>query len=282
VNHDGTPVLSICVPTFNREQNLERQLAFLLRDCSGFSNIEIIVSDNCSTDATEEVCAKLGARIRYNRNSTNMGPVPNFQVLAGLAAGRYFWLVADDDVLDPGIVRSVISAISSDPSYVFINHRIDSGPNGRHHFDRVISEGPSDFSDGKSFITEACRTILGLSQLMFTTACVFRKSSLDQIIAKHSHLAAPLFYSFYCASRGPAVVIRRPMLTNNWREISWADSADEVVGRLIPSIIWRLPRYGYGVGFTWHTLVLWLRGHRRQVRGEIRRSLSRTARTRPN
>lgn len=78
-------LLSICVPTFNRAEELNKQLAWLAREIKGFENeCEIIVSDNCSTDNTQEVIQKwqqfFEPTIQFtaNKNSENIGWMKNF------------------------------------------------------------------------------------------------------------------------------------------------------------------------------------------------------------
>ncbi len=92
------PILTIGVPLFNSEiyidQLLQSLLAQTLRD------IEILVSDNASTDKTEKIVryyAEKDSRIRYMRQNINIGAVENFSFLLKEASGEFFsWAAADD------------------------------------------------------------------------------------------------------------------------------------------------------------------------------------------
>ena len=78
-----TKLLTIGIPTFNRAQLLDRQLAWLAQAVKGFeSECEIIVSDNCSSDDTPEVVKKWESHfsntaLKLNRNSENVGAIRN-------------------------------------------------------------------------------------------------------------------------------------------------------------------------------------------------------------
>jgi glycosyltransferase involved in cell wall biosynthesis len=93
------PRVSIGVPVYNCDAYLHLALDSLLAQT--FSDLEIIISDNASTDSTESVCRMYAARdsrIRYVRQKTNMGAPANFQFVLGQAMGEYFmWAAADDE-----------------------------------------------------------------------------------------------------------------------------------------------------------------------------------------
>src|SRR5437870_9918513 len=89
--------ISVCVPTYNRAPLLRECLASLVRQT--YRDIEIIVSDNCSTDDTPAVMAECtDPRLRYYRNDTNIGPYPNLNRCLELAKGDYVCILHDDDV----------------------------------------------------------------------------------------------------------------------------------------------------------------------------------------
>lgn len=92
------PVVSIGVPVFNGEKTLARMLDSLLSQT--FSNFEIIISDNASSDKTAEIVktyADADERIRYFLQCKNIGPEKNFKFVFDQACGEYFlWSAADD------------------------------------------------------------------------------------------------------------------------------------------------------------------------------------------
>jgi glycosyltransferase involved in cell wall biosynthesis len=104
------------VPVYNAERYLSLALDSLLRQ--DYPNVEIIVSDNASTDATEEICRSYTARdtrLRYHRADSNMGAVWNFNRVFELAEGEYFMWSAHDDLHDPRYVSGCVGALQSRP-----------------------------------------------------------------------------------------------------------------------------------------------------------------------
>ena len=105
--------LSLCFPTYNRGWCLKEQIERLVT-CPKevLDKIEIIISDNCSTDDTQQIveCAIAnGLRLRYMRNKTNIGADGNFVSCLRNANGRYVWLLGDDDTI---IVDSLIQIVN--------------------------------------------------------------------------------------------------------------------------------------------------------------------------
>ena len=107
------PILTIAIPTWNRSsylrQNLEQLRSEL--DVVGHNYVEVIVSDNCSTDGTEGVVNESileGFKITYIRNETNLGWARNFLQCIEISSGKYILLLGDDDVICDGLLSSLM------------------------------------------------------------------------------------------------------------------------------------------------------------------------------
>lgn len=102
MNESGNifPKVSIMIPTYNRAHYLPFAIESALSQ--DYPNMEIIVSDNCSTDNTAECMKKYlnDSRVRYYRNDNNMGSGPNYKkLLYEYAEGKYAKYLTDDDYL---------------------------------------------------------------------------------------------------------------------------------------------------------------------------------------
>jgi glycosyltransferase involved in cell wall biosynthesis len=109
--------------------------------------VELVVSDNCSTDDTRQVIvlAQRFGPIRYHRNDANIGAIPNILALANdLAIGEFCWLLGDDELLRPGAVAKVVGILRANPDldYVYINYSVDSFD---HREGRAVT--PDDFRE---------------------------------------------------------------------------------------------------------------------------------------
>jgi len=110
------PLLSIAIPTHNRAKYLHRLLAILHEQAVNDSRVEVIVSDNASTDGTrvvvEEFLAR-GMKFRYVRNPENVGGDNNLLLCYTMCNGRYAWVFGDDDVIAPGALQKILWLLES-------------------------------------------------------------------------------------------------------------------------------------------------------------------------
>lgn len=91
------PILSICIPTYNRGLLLEQSIRNMIPVCLQ-NNIQIYVSDNASPDNTATVMASLVSEydfIHYHRHPENIGSDDNFEFVLKMADTRYRWLMSD-------------------------------------------------------------------------------------------------------------------------------------------------------------------------------------------
>ncbi len=112
------PILSLCIPTWNRSTFLRCSLERLLPQVKEINveELEIIVSDNASDDDTPEVVSEFinrGIPITYNRNKENLGADGNFLKCIQMACAKYVFLLGDDDVFLPGALSKIITILKS-------------------------------------------------------------------------------------------------------------------------------------------------------------------------
>jgi glycosyltransferase involved in cell wall biosynthesis len=111
------PAVSVCVPTFNYSQFLPDAIRSVLAQT--FTDFELVVVDNASTDATTEIMeafVRSDPRIRFYRNSENVGIVKNFNCALGHAAGDYVKILCADDLLAPAALGRSLAAIRNNPA----------------------------------------------------------------------------------------------------------------------------------------------------------------------
>ena len=121
------PVLSICIPIYNRIDFLKRHLDQYLKCKSLFDEkIHLFISDNCSKDDLQSLISEYsnkGLNMDYSRNTENIGPDGNFIKCFNSAKGKYIWLLGSDDVPVDGFVDSLVDILGShDYGYLFLNH----------------------------------------------------------------------------------------------------------------------------------------------------------------
>lgn len=149
----STPLLTIAVPTYNRAASLRCSLATIIRQIDriprGWERIELLVSDNCSTDETPEVIASFAAAspLKATHHSENQGMDGNFVALFQRATGRHLWLFSDDDLLVDNALEKVLVLLEQEsPDLVYLKAHflfgeLDSFPTVALDFDFLDVSG---------------------------------------------------------------------------------------------------------------------------------------------
>jgi glycosyltransferase involved in cell wall biosynthesis len=119
------PLVSIGIPTYNGSKRIAGALASIWKQ--GYPNLEIIISDNCSSDNSIEVIAEIRKdhpEIKYYRQTKNVGMLPNFEFLLRNASGKYFMWLSDDDKIEPGTIPKYVEFLEANVSYSLVSGAI--------------------------------------------------------------------------------------------------------------------------------------------------------------
>lgn len=122
---NNQPRLSIGLPVYNGEKFISAALDSLLAQT--FTDFELIISDNASTDKTEEICRAYAAqdqRIRYYRNDTNIGCARNFNRVFDLSVGEYFKWAAHDDLHAPDFLAKCVAVLDNNPTVILCHSHV--------------------------------------------------------------------------------------------------------------------------------------------------------------
>ncbi|MEL6841724.1 MAG: glycosyltransferase family 2 protein [Bacteroidota bacterium] len=116
------PLISVAIPTYNGGKRILHALASLQRQ--DYDNLEIIISDNSSTDDTQAIVeyqATQDPRIRYFRHERNLGASYNFDFGLKQARGKYFIWMSDDDQLTDGALRRYCDFLETHSDYSLVS-----------------------------------------------------------------------------------------------------------------------------------------------------------------
>ena len=104
--------LSIAIPTYNGAQTIRETLDSIVSQLE--DGVEIVVSDNASTDGTAEIVQEYSSSypIKYFRNDRNIGPCRNYELAVERSSGRFIWYFSDDDVIREKALSKVLTIIS--------------------------------------------------------------------------------------------------------------------------------------------------------------------------
>lgn len=114
------PLVTVCLPTFDRPEMLRRSLRSVLEQ--SYTDLEVIVSDNASGPATAAVVAEAGdPRVVHDRLDTNIGLFGNLTRCLTLGTGAYRYVLHDDDVMLPGNLERKVAALQAAPSAAMVH-----------------------------------------------------------------------------------------------------------------------------------------------------------------
>lgn len=175
------PLVSVGIPTYNRPEGLLNTIKKIV--AQSYQNLEIIVSNNCSTNELVipilNECARLDRRIKVFHQEENIGAARNFQFVLSQATGEYFMWAADDDDWDPKFIEVCLQE--------FRNHDVGTVMPGFYRFNTIGRSdanlpkmgGHDRFSDAMSFFDSYVHSIIyGLH----------KKNSIDYLVSQDSEV----------------------------------------------------------------------------------------------
>ena len=111
------PLISVCIPTYNAADYIEETLKTITAQT--WTNLEIIVGDNASTDRTKDIVEayseRFDNRISYYQNTTNLGYAGNCNKLIEHATGDFICIFHSDDIYDHTLIEKQVRILSSNP-----------------------------------------------------------------------------------------------------------------------------------------------------------------------
>jgi glycosyltransferase involved in cell wall biosynthesis len=144
--------LTLAIPTYNRVEYLKELLPELLRQCKPYLDIEILVSNNCSTDETAEYLTTLSG-LRTRTNPENVGAAENFVRCVEAAQGEYVWLFGDDDLLCTYGIDNVMDTLQVYPTSLLIVGTDQNTPVFFYSYSSFIQKLPTKLLVDHTLIT---------------------------------------------------------------------------------------------------------------------------------
>jgi glycosyltransferase involved in cell wall biosynthesis len=196
-------LISVCLPVRNGASGLRAVVESIL--AQDHENLELVISDNASTDGTEDLCKELAAddkRIVYVRQPHNIGLLNNFQSAMQHAEGTFFRWVGDDDWLAPNCLSRCLEVFEADQRLILVTTAMAfTGDDGvtrtaAYNGDALASDDPIErFSEMLRLLNDSYLVIDPLYGLMRKDAIapLPRRNMLreDEIFAAKIALAGP-------------------------------------------------------------------------------------------
>jgi glycosyltransferase involved in cell wall biosynthesis len=181
--------------------------------------VELVISDNASTDCTEEVCrdlARSDPRIAYHRQAGNVGLLNNFQYAIRAAHGTFFRWIGDDDELEPTFVSRCLAAFAADPRLLLVTTGLTyRGPDGAAESARYDGTGLGS-KDPVVRLVEMLR-LLNQSHLLIDPLYGMVRRAPVAAIPRRNMLREDEVFAAKLALAGPWTHVPEVLAHRNWR-----------------------------------------------------------------
>jgi glycosyltransferase involved in cell wall biosynthesis len=262
-------LLTIAIPTYNRAELLDKQLGWLANAIRGLeTECEIFVSDNCSSDHTQEIIKKwqdilTNVTFKSHKHSENTGVMNNIIHCLKSATTEYVWAIGDDDPIQDRAVPYVINQLKQrqDLSLIFLNfsgrNKITGEPvhpptiEGNRWFDADYEDGNGDSKP----VFEHCFE-KSIGAVIFLTATVYRTNLVKKALQIWPDAATNwislAYLAGYCAANGQIIVTKDVYLecvvgVSYWQKEQ--KSAILMQYKHTPEVIVKLEENGYSKQF---------------------------------
>tara|TARA_B100000965_G_scaffold406201_1_gene443904 strand:- start:2341 stop:3366 length:1026 start_codon:yes stop_codon:yes gene_type:complete len=253
------PLLSICIPSYNKAAWLEFTVRDLLRQIEPHGDeVELVVSDNASEDNTQEVLAAFAdhSQLQTHRNAENLGPNGNFLKVTELAKGQYTWLLGNDDLVRDGAVSRILTELKQEPDieYVYMNYTMYDPPQNPKELPEALPFHPAGSEDFAEYRVQQLSDLVALDHNCFTPiyCSIIRRE--HWLKAFQIGIRAPFFtdlettvpeavYIVEHLLDKPAYYIGYPYVLAS-HAMTWAEHAPYYVLSLLPELYERIEARG--------------------------------------
>lgn len=232
----SAPLVSVGLPVYNGGKFLPQAIESILAQDLG--DFELIISDNCSTDQTEEICLdyqRRDQRVRYYRLDENLGALTNFLNVLGLAEAPFFMWASHDDLREKTFMSSCFAPLDKDLSVALVYPRAKVLDANSHFLgiaqDRLLADQESPQERFKHLIWE-----IGMCNAFYG---IFRASILKKVKSWWTSLFFDNLALAEIALLGKIVQIEEPLfvrrLTRNYNYNSCDERNTTLMSEIDPN-----------------------------------------------
>lgn len=213
------PRLSVAIPTYNRGSFLQENLRSLASQIAVLDEpVEVVVSDNASTDDTQAIVAAHIADvgpITYFRNATNLGMDENADLAIRRSRGEYVLLFGDDDMLEPDALATILQCLNDHPDVgmIYMNFRIFDTALACEIDFRDVAFDPIEqnayFADGMEVLRRTKKIFAAIS------GGVYRRDLWEQANPERFYgsifIHVGITMDILCRIRAPTYIFKQPL-----------------------------------------------------------------------
>jgi glycosyltransferase involved in cell wall biosynthesis len=251
-NKSDFPLVSAGIPVYNGQKYLRHALDSLL--AQDYPHLQIVISDNASTDGTAEICREYAARdprISYVRQSENCGAIENFNRVFELSRGEFFCWVSDDDRREPQFISRCVEKLLAHPDaalcHTYFNHIDDTG--------QIVARHCTPWEVTSHRVERRLRQAM-TSRVPYLESGIyglFRRRALQEVMPIGFYFASDAVLLMGVALRGPILQVREPLFSYRVRpQTTLNDYFRFLEDRLQMRVGWK--RYATRAIYSWYFL----------------------------
>jgi glycosyltransferase involved in cell wall biosynthesis len=230
------PLLTIGMPVYNGEKFIAEAIEALL--AQSFTDFQLVVSDNCSTDKTKYICQhyyEKDPRVKLFLQKNNVGPAKNFISLLEQCSTEYFMWAAADDLWHPSFIASCIKELETEKSanFAMTNFRatsmmcsfFDFQPNKSLEFirikdtrNRIIDYAKRDFREHKDNLVYSIWRSSFISKIIY---------DVSRVIGEDKSIGGAM--NDLVLLRSPGVLIKNVMFFKRYKKIVPGSNIDKLL-----------------------------------------------------
>lgn len=207
-------LLSICIPTYNRANFLDKNLKNLIEICKPL-NVPIFISDNCSSDNTETIVEnikKMYDYVFYKKLDLNKGIDFNMDSVIKSSTTEYSWLFSDDDEIDTESIAYIVSILNNqNPDFLLINNKETT-----LFTNEIITDNYLNIEGQNTVITNKILLEKYSHQMTLLSACIV-KTKLWKKIGLNSYKSKYYFHLHnilnHLKKKSKIILVGKPLFT---------------------------------------------------------------------
>jgi glycosyltransferase involved in cell wall biosynthesis len=221
---DAAPRVSIGLPVYNGERYVGEAIKVVLAQT--FGDLELVISDNASTDGTREICeefARSDPRVHYSRSPENLGAAPNFNRCFALASpSEYFKWITYDDLITRDFLERCIEALDRDADLSLAFPALVHADAEGNPTSRQVQDDLSLLEDEPG--RRAQRLIeygLESPDIYWTLYGVMRRSAIEKTELHGNYIASDQVLLFQLALTGKFIQVPKAVLVHRAHPNAW-------------------------------------------------------------
>ena len=233
-------LLSICIPTYNRCQYIEKILIEFIKQLEPYK-IPIYISDNGSTDNTRSVIKNLEYEyLFYQNNKANTGIDQNIINAVKMASSQYVWIFSDDDLIADEAISKIMKILKHEYSLLIVNSSTYN-----KDFSKLLEYRHLEIDTDTEYGEKEYEKLLTdtASYSTFIGSLVISKKLWDSVDHKKfigtDFVHSGIVFNYIIGKK--AYFLSEPLIKIRLQNASWSNRTFEVWNINWPKIIWNLP-----------------------------------------